>query len=56
MKGNIFNKKFKGKESKGSGLGLYIVKKLVEKYGGRIEVSDGTKKGTRFDIYLPKKL
>jgi len=56
MKENIFNKKFKGKESKGSGLGLYIVKKLVEKYGGRIEVSDGTKKGTRFDIYLPKKL
>ncbi|KAA0001683.1 MAG: PAS domain S-box protein [Thermoplasmata archaeon] len=56
MKRNIFNKKFKGKGSKGSGLGLYIVKKLAEKYGGKIEVKDGRKKGTRFDIYLPKNL
>lgn len=56
IKGNIFNKKFKGKGSKGSGLGLYIVKRLAEKYGGKVEVRDGSKGGTRFDIYLPKNL
>ncbi len=56
MKTNIFDKKFKGKGSKGSGLGLYIVKRLAEKYGGKVEVCNGAEKGTRFDIYLPKKV
>ncbi len=36
----------------GSGLGLYIVKKLVEKYGGSITVSDNRPSGTVFTIKL----
>ncbi len=36
----------------GSGLGLYIVKKLVEKYGGSIAVSDNRPSGTIFTIKL----
>ena len=36
----------------GSGLGLYIVKKLIEKYGGEIAVGDNRPSGTIFTIKL----
>ncbi len=52
-KKKIFNFGVKGKKSQGSGLGLYLVKKLVEGYGGKIEVRDAKPKGTAFIIYLP---
>ena len=52
-KKRIFDPGVKGKKSKGSGLGLYLVKKLIEGYGGRIEVKDAEPKGTAFIIYLP---
>jgi len=55
MKEEIFKKKIKGRESKGSGLGLYLVKKIVEKYGGRVEVEDGDEGGTKFLIYFKKR-
>jgi len=55
MKEEIFRKKVKGRESKGSGLGLYLVKKIVEKYGGRVEAEDGDEKGTKFLIYFKKR-
>ncbi|MBW3538258.1 PAS domain-containing protein [Candidatus Parcubacteria bacterium] len=37
----------------GSGLGLYIVKKLVESHGGRIWVSGREGKGSKFSFSLP---
>jgi signal transduction histidine kinase len=37
----------------GSGVGLYIVKKIVEKAGGEIEVSSKVGEGTTFLILLP---
>jgi len=46
----IFEMGVKGNESTGSGLGLHLVKKIVEKYEGRIEVESG--KETIFRIYL----
>jgi len=55
MKEEIFKKKVKGKESKGSGLGLYLVKKIVEKYEGEVEVKDGDEGGTKFLIYFKKR-
>ncbi|WP_019947507.1 PAS domain-containing protein [Hymenobacter aerophilus] len=37
----------------GSGVGLYMVKKIVENAGGRIEVSSELNVGTTFTVYLP---
>jgi two-component system phosphate regulon sensor histidine kinase PhoR len=39
--------------TKGTGLGLFIVKKLVENHGGTLEVMDNEPRGTKFLIYLP---
>jgi signal transduction histidine kinase len=37
----------------GSGIGLYIVKRLLENSGGRIEVESEQDKGSIFRVYLP---
>ncbi len=54
----IFNRVLKGMEkAKGMGLGLYLVKSLVESYGGRVWVEDRVPgdhtKGARFVVMLP---
>lgn len=50
----IFDMFFRGTEiSKGSGLGLYIVKKAVEKLHGKIELQSEKGKGAIFTIHLP---
>ncbi|MFH1772434.1 MAG: PAS domain S-box protein [Candidatus Omnitrophota bacterium] len=38
----------------GVGLGLYIIKKLIELHGGHIRVESEINKGTRFTFILPK--
>jgi len=37
----------------GSGLGLAIAKSIAQVYGGNIEVSSQTGKGTTFTVWLP---
>jgi PAS domain S-box-containing protein len=37
----------------GSGIGLYIVKRIIENIGGRIEVTSTLGTGTEFKIYIP---
>jgi PAS domain S-box-containing protein len=37
----------------GSGMGLYLVNRIVECHGGRIEVMSQVGEGTRFTIHLP---
>ncbi|MGB5467206.1 MAG: ATP-binding protein [Sedimenticolaceae bacterium] len=39
--------------SKGVGLGLSIVRTIVENYGGRVEVTSGAGQGSVFSVFLP---
>jgi signal transduction histidine kinase len=53
----VFEMYFRGSErSKGNGLGLYIVKKVVEKLGGNITLTSQAKKGTTVTVVLPHKV
>ena len=47
----IFEPRFSTTTS-GSGLGLAIVRRLVESWGGRIEVDSVVGRGTRVAVYL----
>jgi len=40
-------------EKEGTGLGLAIAKKIIETYGGNIEVESKVNEGTRFTIFFP---
>ena len=49
----IFDVFFSTKGSQGTGLGLAVTKKIIEKHGGSIEVQSNQDQGTRFSIRLP---
>ena len=53
-KETIFGKGETGLDSSGTGLGLYLVKTLVESYGGVIEIYDNEPVGTIFSVTVPK--
>ncbi len=53
-KGRIFNRGYTTDKGRGTGLGMFIVKMLVETYGGSIEVKDSDLGGARFDVRLQK--
>jgi signal transduction histidine kinase len=50
----IFTPFFSAKGEKGTGLGLFIAKKIIEQHGGNITVKSNLGKGTRFKIRIPK--
>jgi PAS domain S-box-containing protein len=55
IKDKIFNIFYRGDvSSKGSGLGLYIVKNAAEKLGGSIEITNKPEGGSIFTLMLPK--
>ena len=41
------------RSTKGTGLGLFIVRQIVEKHGGQIELRDNQPRGSVFRVYLP---
>jgi signal transduction histidine kinase len=41
------------RQETGAGLGLFIVKTLVEAHGGRVEVRSTPGEGTTFAVFLP---
>ena len=51
----IFNKFYRGKgvDQPGQGLGLYLSRRLVEMYGGQLEVESSPAEGTTFWFTLP---
>ena len=53
---NIFTLFYSSKGRKGTGLGLFICRKIIEKHGGRISVDSAPGRGTAFQISLPIKL
>lgn len=54
IKDKIFDEGFKYGKTARTGLGLYIVKKVIERYKGYIEVKDNKPKGTAFILRLRK--
>ncbi|MES2478862.1 MAG: PAS domain S-box protein [Bacteroidota bacterium] len=49
----VFQRLHSKTEYKGTGIGLAIVKKIVDNHGGIITAQSELNKGARFDIYLP---
>ena len=55
----IFDRYYRGKAAKGKegwGIGLHIVKELVEAYGGSVRMKSSPKEGTLFIVQLPVEL
>ena len=44
-----------GDRPRGLGLGLYIVKEIVDAHGGSISVDSDSERGTTFLIHLPRR-
>jgi signal transduction histidine kinase len=51
----MFDRFYKGPESRGSGLGLAIAKQLVESHGGQISATSSIGRGTTVTVTLPRR-
>jgi len=57
----IFSKFFRASnavhsETEGTGLGLYVVKKIVEGWGGKVRMESKEGEGTKFSLFIPKNI
>ncbi|MGA1820408.1 MAG: PAS domain S-box protein [Thermoplasmatota archaeon] len=53
IKGMLFHENFSWGEEKGSGLGLFIVSKVMERYGGSVDIGESKGTGARFILQFP---
>ncbi len=53
-KEKIFDQGFRSGENAGTGLGLNLVKRITERYGGNVEVEDSDLGGAKFVMHLQK--
>jgi signal transduction histidine kinase/HAMP domain-containing protein len=53
-KRRIFERFFTTKSAKGTGLGLAVVKKIIDEHGGTIEVESVPGRGSTFSIRIPR--
>jgi signal transduction histidine kinase len=54
IRDNIFNLFFSSKGRKGTGLGLFITRNIIQQHGGAIEVDSTHGQGTHFRVIMPK--
>jgi signal transduction histidine kinase/HAMP domain-containing protein len=54
IRSRLFTRFFSTKAGKGTGLGLPVVKKIVEEHGGTVEVDSEPGRGSTFRIRLPR--
>ena len=52
----IFEKGVSSKEDPGHGIGLHLVRSLLQRLGGAVTLEPGDAGGSRFTVYLPKSL
>jgi PAS domain S-box-containing protein len=50
---SIFQQGVRGTDSNGTGLGLYVVKQLTERFGGTIKAENSEEGGAVFTLHLP---
>lgn len=55
IRNEIFDPGVRAEASDGDGIGLYLVRKLIDSYGGRIGVRARRSAGTRFRMSFPKR-
>jgi PAS domain S-box-containing protein len=54
QKEDVFGRGEKGLDSPGTGVGLYLVKTLIQQYGGSVWVEDNEPEGSVFRVELPR--
>lgn len=54
LKDKITKKGFQGEDSSGSGLGMYLVKRITESYNGDFLIKDSELGGAKFEVVLYK--
>ncbi|GAM60523.1 sensor kinase citA [Vibrio ishigakensis] len=50
----LFSLGVSSKTEKGHGIGLHLVKEIVERYQGSIEAENGAQNGAQFAVFIPK--
>ena len=51
---NLFTLFFSSKGNRGTGLGLFIAKKIITQHGGQIKVESKPNRGSSFRITIPR--